>query len=122
MQGLDTQLTALMQQYSEDVQQQIETELTRIGKEAAAKLRAGSPNRTGKYSRGWRSDVSSTIGSVEVIVHESAKQSALTHLLERGHKTRNRRHFVDAHPHIQPVREWADAEALKAIEKAVAES
>ena len=119
MQELDTQLAALMQQYSTDVQKQIETELTRIGKEAASKLRAESPYRTGKYARGWRSDVSITIGGVEVIVHESAKQAALTHLLERGHRTRNRRHFVAAQSHIQPVREWADAEALRAIEKAV---
>lgn len=122
MQGIDQQLTALMKQYSEDVSAEIEEALTKIGKEAAAMLRSGSPRHTGKYAKGWRSDIRKDSGSIEVIVHESTKQAALTHLLERGHKTRNRRHFVAADPHIQPVREWADAEALKAIEKAVAES
>lgn len=122
MQGIDQQLTALMKQYSEDVSAEIEEALTKIGKEAAAMLRSGSPRHTGKYAKGWRSDISKDSGSIEVIVHESTKQAALTHLLERGHKTRGGRHFVAADPHIQPVREWADAEALKAIEKAVAES
>lgn len=112
------QLTDLLKTYTADVQEQIESALTGIGKEAAARLKADSPKRTGKYARGWRSSVSKKNGSIEVTVYESAKQAALTHLLENGHKARNGR-FVAGQPHIEPVQDWAETAAQKAIEKAV---
>lgn len=107
------QLTGLMQQYSEDVQQGIESAVTAIGKEAVTRLRDASPERTGKYRRGWRVTVRETAGVVEATV--SNRRYQLTHLLENGHRTKNRRGFVAAQPHIADVQAWAEQEAVKRI-------
>ena len=117
-QALDGQLSDLLRTYTADVQDAIESALTDIGKDAVQQLKADSPKRTGKYARGWRSSVSKKNGSIEVTVYESAKQAALTHLLENGHRTRNGR-MVSGQPHIEPVQNWAETAAQKAIEKAV---
>ena len=122
MQELDIQLTRLMQQYSEDVSAEIRGSLTSIGKQAVSMLKATSPRYTGEYAKRWRMKTAEESGVFSLTIYQPGERAYITHLLERGHKTRNRRHFVDAQPHIQPVREWVDAEALKAIEKAVSES
>lgn len=122
MQEIDVQITQLMKQYSDEVSAEIRESLTNIGKQAVSMLKATSPRYTGEYAKRWRMKTEEESGVFSLTIYQPGERAYITHLLERGHKTRNRRHFVDAQPHIQPVREWADAEALKAIEKAVAES
>ena len=107
------QLAGLMQQYNEDVQRGIESAVTAIGKEAAAQLKTASPRRTGKYAKGWRVQTQSQNGEISVTV--SNRQYQLTHLLEHGHRTRNKRGFVPAQPHIADVQAWAEQEALRRI-------
>lgn len=115
------QMIAAMQTYSADVQAGITAAVTGVGNEARKRLRETSPSgkRRGskKYRAGWRTDVQTKDGVIAVTVHN--RQYQLTHLLENGHKKRNGRGSVPAQPHIQPVEQWAEAEAVKAIEKAV---
>lgn len=117
-QQLDSQLASLMQQYSDDVCEQIQDSLNTVGKQAVEKLKAGSPKRKGKYAKGWRLKTKKTGREVEITVYNSGS-AQLTHLLENGHKKRNRSGWVNGHPHIEPVQDWAETAAQKAIEKAV---
>lgn len=115
------QLLTAMQTYNSDVQTGITEAVTAVGNEAKRRLRETSPSgrRKGskKYRSGWRTDVQNKNGEISVTVHN--KQYQLTHLLENGHKKRNGKGVVPAQPHIAPVEQWAESEAIKAIEKAV---
>lgn len=116
MDDLTKQITDAMKQYTEAVSEEIEASLEAVGKESASKLKHTSPKRSGKYRRGWTVKVFRENGEISVVVHN--RDYRLTHLLEHGHKTRNGGRSK-AIPHIAPVEDWAEAEAMKAIEKAV---
>ena len=116
MTDFSKQLIDAMQQYTGAIGEEIETALQAVGKEAAAKLKDTSPKRSGKYRKGWKVTAERRSGEIIITVHN--KHYRLTHLLEHGHKTRNGGRAA-AVPHIAPVEEWAEREALKAIEKAV---
>ena len=116
MDDLTKQITDAMMQYTGAVSEEIETALQSVGKEAAVKLKQTSPKRSGKYRRGWTVKAFRENGEISVVVHN--RDYRLTHLLEHGHKTRNGGR-AKASPHIAPVEDWAEAEAMKAIEKAV---
>lgn len=118
MDDFTKQLLESMQQYSADVQKNVEGVLKKVGEEAKNKVKATSPKRTGKYQRGWKVDFQSRNGQISCVIHQNGKNYRLTHLLEHGHKTRNGGR-VKAQPHIAAVEEWAEREALKEIEKAV---
>ena len=63
-----------------------------------AYLKDASPKLTGKYAKGWTSDMHHAAdGSPYVRVH-NAKKPGLTHLLEHGH---GGEHPVHAKPHIE---------------------
>ena len=65
-------------------------------------LRDTSPKQTGKYAKGWTSDMHHAAdGSPYVSVHNT-KKPGLTHLLEHGH---GGPHPAKAHPHIEAAYE-----------------
>jgi len=105
--------------YTAEAQKQIEASLTALGSQAKTRLQESSPHATGKYARGWKLKQSISNGQISITLKQSGQNFRLTHLLENGHLSRNRASFVQAHPHIAPVQEWLNAEAEKAIEKAV---
>lgn len=115
---LSIQITKAMQQYSADVQKAVQTSLTAIGRDALARVKAKSPSRTGTYRKGWRMQASQQDGVVGFEIYQGSRPQ-LTHLLEHGHKTRNRKGFVNAQPHIKDVEAWAEQAAIDAIAKAV---
>lgn len=119
MNDISKQLTEAMTQYSDEVKTAIQTEMKSVATEALSKVKASSPKRTGKYRRGWRMNVDTNGGTISVTVYQKNPQHRLTHLLEEGHRKRGGRGFVPAQPHIREVERWAEAEALKKIEKAV---
>lgn len=116
---ISNQIVNAMSQYSDAVKAEIQTELKSIADTALSKVKASSPRRTGKYQRGWRMMVETDGGTVKMTVYQKKPQYRLTHLLEEGHKKRGGRGFVSAKPHIREIEEWAEAEAMKKIEKAV---
>ena len=113
---LSKQIADAMAQYTGAISEEIEASLKNVGKEAAVRLKSTSPRRSGKYRKGWKVTAERRNGEINVTVHN--KYYRLTHLLEHGHKTRNGGR-AKAIPHIAPVEDWAEAEAMKAIEKAV---
>lgn len=118
---ISKQITDAMMQYSGSVKIDIANGLKAVGDTALTKVKSSSPSRSGKYRRGWRITVEQKNGVVGFTVHQKSPTYRLTHLLEDGHKTRNRRGWVSSQPHIREVERWAEAEAMKVIEKAVKE-
>lgn len=116
---ISIEITKAMQQYSGEVAQAVEQALTETAEEARKKLAAASPRRTGKYARGWKVKKTAQFGEITVEVYQSGGVASLTHLLEKGHRTRSKKGWVKAQPHIAPVEAWAQQAAEAAIEKAV---
>ena len=114
---LTKQITDAMMQYTGAVSEEIETALKSVGKEAKNRLRATSPKRSGEYRKSWTISVERRSGEINVIVHNK-EHYRLIHLLEYGHKMRNGKKSR-AISHVAHVEEWAEKEALKAVEKAV---
>ena len=118
-QELSIQIVRAMEQYNDAIHAEIRAGLQTVGETALKKVKAASPVRTGKYRRGWKLDTNDAGGRLEMTIHQSKANASLTHLLEDGHRTRNKKGWVKAQPHIRAVENWAEKEAEKAIEKAV---
>lgn len=116
---LSNQITRAIEQYSDNVKTDIAAGMKDVASEALTRVKAGSPYRTGKYRRGWKITEKNAAGVVGFEVHQSSRQARLTHLLEDGHRMRNKKGWVKARPHIRAVESWAAEAAEKAIEKAV---
>ena len=122
---LEIQIVKAMAAYSDDVKASIQAGFKTISEDALQRVKAASPvykvkkYRGGKYKRGWKSEVTEDGSVIRLRVYQSKSQAKLTHLLEDGHRTRNKKGWVKAQPHIRAVEDWAGAEAEKVIEKAV---
>lgn len=116
---LSIQIKHCIEMYSADVRAEIAAGMKTVALNALNQVKARSPKRTGKYSRGWKVTEQNESGLIGFTVHQNSRQARLTHLLEDGHRTRNKRGWVRAQPHIRAVEQDAEKEALKVIEKAV---
>ncbi|MEK4494494.1 HK97 gp10 family phage protein [Ureibacillus sp. FSL W8-0352] len=110
---LARELNKQLQQYTNDVVEQIEKSAKEIGKEGVKKLKETSPKRTGEYADGWRLKQTN-----EGYVMHNATHYQLTHLLENGHLNRDGSRTAPQ-PHIAPVEKETIDKFLKATEKAV---
>lgn len=114
MAGLDltTEIVKTLQEYSGEVMDKVDKAVEDCGKGMRKDIAAASPNRTGKYKKGWRCEITKHgRGNTSAEVHNKTRYQ-LTHLLEDGHKSRRKRHgraFVDAIPHISEQEErWTE--------------
>ena len=115
------QMTKILDDYKDEVRDVTNSSINRVSKESVQKLRNGSPEKTGDYSKGWRTKkvAKNSSGIDDVVVH-NATDYQLTHLLENGHVIRNKKGVygrAPAHPHIKPVEEWANSELPEEIER-----
>lgn len=94
-------VSKLLNEYSIDVQEAITAEAQNIAKQGANDLKRTSPERTGKYRKGWRVKTIKGNGFVDCTIH-NATSYQLTHLLEKPHLTRNGK-IVMPKVHILPV-------------------
>ena len=94
----------ILNEYSEDIQEGMDKEAQDIAKQAANELKEVKNTykiRTGSYNKGWKINTKKGRGIINCTVWNSTDWR-LTHLLEKGHVTRNggrTRAFV----HIAPV-------------------
>lgn len=117
---LNVQIMQAMQQYTAEVQQDIQASMMQVGEEALTRVRAKSPARTGKYRKGWKLSASSQPGIAGFAITQGGKDRAqLTHLLEYGHKTRTRKKLVAAQSHIKEVESWAVQAVQRAVQQAI---
>jgi hypothetical protein len=96
----------LLDEYGAEVVHAVQDVVPDVGKEAAKKLRAESPRKTGKYRKGWTSQSNVTRTGAEATVYGKSGTYQLAHLLENGHAKRGGGR-TKAIVHIKPVEEWA---------------
>ena len=113
---LSNAIESLLSEYGEQVYNVVQVELVDVSNEAVKRLKgvnkfADGRNPSGKYSADWTAETVNTgiLQSKRVVYND--KHYRLTHLLEKGHVTRNGtgRTFprTPAYPHIAPVNDWA---------------
>ena len=117
---IEKAVNRILKDYGDDVARNVDIITKKMGAAGARALRRKSrqvlKSRTGKYAKGWTHGFRKTRRYARTTIYN--EHYSLPHLLEHGHKTRNGGR-AKAIPHIAPVEDWAEAEAMKAIEKAV---
>lgn len=112
--SVTAQMKELLDEVNKDVEKSTKTNIQRIAKESAQKLRNTSPKQTGEYAQGWGVK---KLGDKDVVVHNKT-MPGLTHLLENGHVIRNNKGTygrAPAHKHIKPIEDWAIDELPRRI-------
>lgn len=120
-------LTKSLTEYGKLAQNEVHDILESVGEKAKSRVTATSPKGkrrgSGKYKRGWNVNIEESGSSTSVTVHN--KHYQLTHLLEKGHRTRlkhgryGKQSAVGAQPHIEEVNAWAQQELERRIRKAL---
>lgn len=111
------EISDILNEYSNDIQEAITEEAQSVAKEAVSELKNTSPKRTGDYRKGWRTKTIKGKGFVTSIVH-NATDYQLTHLLEKPHLKRNGG-ITTPKVHIAPVEEKAVKEYEKDVENII---
>jgi len=119
--SIEIQLSDIMDEYSEEVQEVTSETIQRIANETVQTLKSTSPKKPGggAYARGWavkRADY----GTVTGVIVYNRTNGQLTHLLENGHIIRNQSGTygrTQAIPHIKPAEEQATRELMNELEK-----
>lgn len=119
MANLKTEMNAILQNFGAEVDEVFMEVEQGVAKEGAEKLRQTSPKRRGgrgKYARGWTYKKTKN----GFVIHNKTDYQ-LTHLLENGHdivRAGKKVGHSPAIPHIGPVEEWVNEEAVKRLEEA----
>lgn len=92
-----------LNEYREDIQDDVEELTDSTIKMAKSELSAISPRATGDYAKGWRIKLQTKDKLKYHKVIWNKPKYRLTHLLEFGHITRNGVTRTRAFPHIRPV-------------------
>lgn len=116
MDDFSAQMISALQEYSNTTSEQVEKILSDVAKEAQKKLKSTSPKNKGTYKKGWSVTIERRNGKCVARIHN--KRYQLTHLLEKGHRSRNGG-WVQARPHIATVNDWAAQETEKRIKEAL---
>lgn len=113
-------ITAELMKYPPQVYQKVSQAIENVTEVAVTELKATSPTRPrgGAYRANWKKRTinESRLGKKNVIYN--AKHYRLTHLLEKGHLTRNGGR-TKAIPHIAPVEQKITEMLPKEIERLV---
>lgn len=113
------ELSKYLGEYGDEAVDVLQEEAEKAAKNAVKKLKSTSPKKSGKYAKGWRSQVERTPSGAKVTVY-NGKKPQIAHLLEHGHATRNGtgRTYQDtpAHVHIAPVNDETQEEFIRAVE------
>lgn len=124
--NLESTLREVLNEFGDEVFVNAEWAVTKTADECVGKLKAVdhfNPDRhsSGLYSSSWARDtIPSARLKVKVVVHNE-EWYRLTHLLEKGHVSRNGtgRTFppVKAYPHIAPVNDWAAERVVELVKE-----
>lgn len=120
---LTAAISELLDNYSRDVQEQVDKAVEKAGKQALKSVKQRSPVKTGAYKKGWRlKKQKSGMGKDKhSITIYNASKPYLTQLLENGHqKTDGGR--VEGIPHIRPAYEEAQRQLEELTRQAIEEA
>lgn len=105
------------QTYTDDVVKEIKKSAKKISLNAMREIKEKSPQDTGEYSQKWSRNTIEKDDGIYIMVHQK-KKPTLTHLLEKGHKSRNGSKVAGIE-HIAPVEEKANEEFSKKIDEII---
>lgn len=105
--------------YSNEVVEKINVSSEKVGKAAVKRLKQTSPKDNGAYAGSWSMKTIEVINlPTRRVIHVTAPQYRLTHLLEFGHvKVGGGR--VSAKPHIRPAEQEVIEQFTKEVEEAI---
>lgn len=115
---LSATVKEILNKYNDHVEEFVEKGLNEVMNTARKDVRAKSPKgHTGKYRGGWQKKITRNgrSGAFKAVVYNGGSHGSLTHLLEKGHRTRNGG-FVAGTPHIGPVNDIAQKEIMDYLE------
>lgn len=119
---LSKEVMEYLENYVEDIEEQVEIVTNEVGKDAVKELKEKSPHGKGKrnkpYYKGWRIKKDRKVANEYRIKIHNSTNYQLTHLLEFGHATVNGGH-TKAIPHIRPIEEKYKKIFEEKIKKAI---
>lgn len=111
--NLVNEITRAVQQYTQDVKDEVEKAADEISNNMVKAIKHGSPKLTGNYAKGW-----GRVKTKNGFIIRNRTDYQLTHLLEYGHAMRSGGR-VAAHVHIRPVEEHYVKQFEKRVEKVI---
>ena len=118
MANLKTEMNSILQKFGAQVDETFMQVEEGVAKDGVQELKQTSPRRKGggRYARGWTYKKTKN----GYVIHNKTDYQ-LTHLLENGHdivRGGKKVGHSPAIPHIGPVEEWVNEEAVKRLEEA----
>lgn len=104
----------ILNDYSIEIQEGITNAAIEIAEKGVKELKATSPKRTGKYSKGWRINKEFGRRYIHTTIY-NATNWQLTHLLEKSHLLRNGKKSKPI-VHIEPVEQKCIREFQEDVE------
>lgn len=122
--SLSEEIQNQLKNFGTSLNREINEGLKEVAEKTAETLRQGGPynERSGKYTRDWdvklRKCSYSSVTMTEEYAVYNKKNYQFTHLLEKGHVSRNGSR-VRPFEHIKPAEELAEQMAISEVNKAV---
>lgn len=119
--NIETELMAILNQFTKDEKAKIDKIYKAVAAAAVRDLKSRSPRKKGEYQKGWRSKQEMTgvaSNNLTITIYNSTKPM-LTHLLEKGHVSKNQYGSygrVPAKPHIAAVEQQYNLELVRRLE------
>lgn len=121
MESLGNQLSAILNDYSDELRDEVEQAIKTSADTTTKLLRTVADqlhHRTGEYAKGWTvTKVESTWKGVQAIIYNKTKPG-LAHLLNNGHAKRGGGR-VSGDSHIDDVTEFAQENLFNEVEKMI---
>lgn len=116
--GIATEISNIISEYTEDVAKGIEKEVDDSAKELLESIKSAAPVKTGKYAKGFKIKKDDKKGYSSRIIY-NATSPGLVHLKELGHAKRGGKGRVAGQPHIRPSYDNIEPKFLRNIENII---
>lgn len=115
--NISLEIGEILDKYGYEIKAEVDALAKEVTQEAVKELKASSPRNRPKYYKGWTVK-EETVGVNKAYIIHNKDYPGLTHLLEKGHATRNGGR-TQAQPHIGPAEKAAIKKFNKGVEEVV---